>query len=225
MTEAGFESRQTLSAQGLYVTVLSDYANDSGFIDKLVGCYAKDQTDEQLVNKVNSAFGTQLKVEEFTQFMNSVHKKIVSVALKEVGNKGGEPYWKWYGFDSRVEWCACFVSWCADQAGYIDSGLIPKFSGCTNGVEWFKNHDQWLDGKETPSSGMIIFFDWQNKGSSGPQDGEADHVGIVEKVENGIVYTIEGNAGDECKRLQYKVGHSEILGYGTYTLQTQKAKE
>lgn len=225
MTEAGYESSQTLSAQVLYVTVLSDYANDSGFIDKLVGCYAKDQTDAQLVNKVNSAFGTQLKVEEFTQFMNSVHKKIVSVALKEVGNKGGEPYWKWYGFDSRVEWCACFVSWCADQAGYIDSGLIPKFSGCTNGVEWFKNHDQWLDGKETPSSGMIIFFDWENKGNSGPQDGDADHVGIVEKVENGIVYTIEGNAGDECKRLQYKVGHSEILGYGTYTLRTQKAKE
>lgn len=59
-----------------------------------------------------------------------------------------------------------------------------------------------------------IFFDWDNKGSSGPQDGQADHVGIVQKVENGVVYTIEGNSGDSCRVNQYPVGHYEILGYG-----------
>ena len=58
------------------------------------------------------------------------------------------------------------------------------------------------------------FFDWDNKGSSGPQDGQSDHVGIVEKCENGIVYTIEGNSGDSCRQRQYPVGHYEILGYG-----------
>ena len=42
---------------------------------------------------------------------------IVQVALTQVGNVGGEPYWSWYGFGSRVEWCACFVSWCADPCG------------------------------------------------------------------------------------------------------------
>lgn len=65
-----------------------------------------------------------------------------------------------------------------------------------------------------PSPGMIIFFDWDNRGSSGPQDGQADHVGIVQKVENGVVYTIEGNSGASCRVNQYPLGYYEILGYG-----------
>ena len=139
---------------------------------------------------------------------------IVTVALSQIGNVGGQPYWSWYGFDSRVEWCACFVSWAANECGYIDSGIIPKFAGCTNGVQWFKDRGQWIDNSATPSPGMIIFFDWNNKGSSGPQDGLSDHVGIVERVEDGIIYTIEGNSGDSCRENHYAVGHYEILGYG-----------
>ena len=139
---------------------------------------------------------------------------IVTVALSQVGNVGGEPYWSWYGFGSRVEWCACFVSWCADQCGYIDTGVVPKYAGCVNGVQWFKDRGQWIDGSAEPVPGMIIFFDWDNKGSSGPQDGQSDHTGIVQKVENGIVYTVEGNSGDSCRVNQYSVGHYEILGYG-----------
>ena len=139
---------------------------------------------------------------------------IVTVALSQIGNVGGQPYWSWYGFNSRVEWCACFVSWCANKCGYIDSGVIPKFAGCVNGVQWFKDRGQWQDGSFEPSAGQIIFFDWDNKGLSGPQDGQSDHVGIVEKCENGIVYTIEGNSGDSCRQRQYPVGYYEILGYG-----------
>ena len=139
---------------------------------------------------------------------------IVTVALSQIGNVGGQPYWSWYGFESRVEWCACFVSWCANECGYIDGGVIPKFAGCANGVQWFKDRGQWQDGSFKPSAGQIIFFDWDNKGSSGPQDGQSDHVGIVEKCENGIVYTIEGNSGDSCRQNQYPVGYYEILGYG-----------
>lgn len=140
---------------------------------------------------------------------------IVQVALSQIGNVGGEPYWSWYGFGSRVEWCACFVSWCADQCGYIETGVCPKYAGCVNGVQWFKEHNQWVDGSETPSPGMIIFYDWDSpNGSSGPQDGLSDHTGIVERVENGIVYTVEGNSGDSCRQCQRAVGNYEILGYG-----------
>ena len=142
------------------------------------------------------------------------NQTIVEVAASQLGNVGGEPYWSWYGFESRVSWCACFVSWCADQCGYIDAGIIPKFSGCVNGVNWFKERGQWLDGSEEPVPGMIIFFDWDNKGSSGPQDGESDHVGIVERVEDGRVYTVEGNSGDSCRENSYVIGHYEIYGYG-----------
>lgn len=73
----------------------------------------------------------------------------------------------------------------------------------------------WIDGNEEPVPGMIIFFDWDDPdGSAGPQDGWADHTGIVERVENGIVYTVEGNSGDNCRENHYPVGHYEILGYG-----------
>lgn len=139
---------------------------------------------------------------------------IVTVALSQVGNIGGEPYWSWYGFGRRVEWCACFVSWCADQCGYIDTGVCPKFAGCGNGVQWFQERGQWMDGSDEPAPGMIIFFDWDNTGGSGPQDGEADHVGIVQKVENGIIYTVEGNSGNLCRVNRYSVGQYEIMGYG-----------
>lgn len=140
--------------------------------------------------------------------------QIVAVALSQLGNVGGEPYWSWYGFGSRVEWCACFVSWCADQCGYIETGVIPKYAGCVSGVNWFKDRGQWADNDIEPAPGMIIFFDWDNKGSSGPQDGESDHTGIVERVEDGIVYTVEGNYGDSCRENHYAVGYYEILGYG-----------
>ena len=140
---------------------------------------------------------------------------IVKVALSQAGNVGGEPYWSWYGFNSRVEWCACFVSWCFNECGYLDTGTAPKFAGCVGGVEWFRSRGQWADNTVNPAPGMIVFFDWNDpNGASGPQDGEADHVGIVEKCENGIVYTIEGNSGDACRQNQDPVGYYEILGYG-----------
>ena len=141
--------------------------------------------------------------------------QIVTVALSQIGNYGGAPYWSWYGFGSRVEWCACFVSWCANECGYIDNGIIPKFAGCILGVQWFRDRGQWMDNSAEPLPGMIIFFDWDNpNGSSGPQDGLADHVGIVEKVENGVVYTVEGNSGDSVRINSYPLGYYEILGYG-----------
>jgi len=141
--------------------------------------------------------------------------EIVVVALSQLGNVGGQPYWSWYGFNSRVEWCACFVSWCANECGYLDAGVIPRTAGCISGSDWFKDRGLWQDNSYEPRPGDIIYFDWDNKGSSGPQDGLADHVGIVEKVENGLVYTVEGNSGDSCRENRYAVGHYEIYGYGT----------
>ena len=135
------------------------------------------------------------------------NQAIVEVALTQLGNQGGQPYWSWYGFNSRVEWCACFVSWCADQCGYIESGLVPKFAGCVDGANWFKSNGKWQDRTYEPKTGDIIFFDWEG-------DGTTDHVGIVEKCENGTVYTVEGNSGDACKQRQYAVGSSNIYGYG-----------
>ena len=138
----------------------------------------------------------------------SANGDIVETAISQLGNIGGQPFWSWYGFSSRVEWCACFVSWCADQNGFITAGVIPKFSYCDSGIAWFKEKNLWKDGGYEPVSGNIIFFDWNG-------DGVSDHVGIVEYTMNGVVHTIEGNSGDACARMSYVVGSSVIMGYGT----------
>ena len=201
------ETTTTVTRTYLYITVSHKTADEMadlyGFNEE-----QRQQLSELLAEENNSLWSAVL------YGISVGDGEIVTVALSQVGNVGGQPYWSWYGFDGRVEWCACFVSWCANECGYIDSGVIPKFAGCANGVQWFKDRGQWQDGSFEPSAGQIIFFDWDNKGSSGPQDGQSDHVGIVEKCENGIVYTIEGNSGDSCRQNQYPVGYYEILGYG-----------
>ena len=135
------------------------------------------------------------------------NQAIVEIALTQVGNVGGEPYWSWWGLSERAEWCAMFVSWCADQAGLLDTGAIPKFENCVWGANWFKDNAGWADGSAEPSPGDIIFFDWE-------PDGYPDHVGIVEKCEGGLVYTIEGNVNDDCAQGRYYVGDTCIFGYG-----------
>ena len=134
-------------------------------------------------------------------------KDIVQVALAEVGNTGGHKYTSWYGFSGHVAWCACFVSWCADQCGYIEAGIIPKFASTKVGVVAFKNRGQWKSSSYEPSPGDIIFFDWDG-------DGAPNHVGIVERVDGGYVHTIEGNVYDVCVNKKWVISSPKILGYG-----------
>ena len=137
---------------------------------------------------------------------------MVSVAISQLGNKGGQPYWSWYGFESRVEWCACFVSWVANECGKIDNGTMPKFAACNDGIAWFKQKEQWIEPTDIPITGDIIFFDWAKDGI----DGSSDHVGIVEyyDIEKNIVHTVEGNSNDECKQREYSKDDNQIMGYG-----------
>lgn len=188
----------------LYITVshktAEEMADQYGFNEE-----QRQQLSELLAEENNSLWSQVL------YGISVGDGEIVSVALSQVGNVGGQPYWSWYGFEGRVEWCACFVSWCANECGYIDSGVIPKYALCSDGVNWFKDRGQWADYTAEPTAGQIIFFDWDDENG---QDGVSDHTGIVEKVENGIVYTVEGNSGDTCRQKQYPVGYYEILGYG-----------
>ena len=133
---------------------------------------------------------------------------MVEVARSQLGQVGGEPYWSWYGFPYRVEWCAIFVSWVADQNGLISEGLFPKFAGCSLGESWFKSNNLWQDGGYCPAPGEIIFYDW---------DGDAfpDHVGIVESCDGSTVYTIEGNWADSVHTDSFPVNSHYIFGYGT----------
>ena len=140
-------------------------------------------------------------------FMSEGDAAIVAVAQTQIGNEGGLKYCEWYGYSYRVEWCAIFVSWCADQCGYLDAGILPKELNVIPYVEWFRERDQWQYMDYEPSPGDLIFYDWES-------DGLADHVGIVERVEDGIVYSIEGNAGDACIENSHYLGSAPIYGYG-----------
>ncbi|WP_373241240.1 lysozyme family protein [Mediterraneibacter gnavus] len=133
--------------------------------------------------------------------------QIVSIAKAQLGNEGGQKFWSWYGFSGRVEWCACFVSWCADQSGLIQSGAVPKFSACSDGVTWFQGQGKWQAAGSIPTTGSIIFFDWDG-------DGTSDHVGIVDRCDGSTVYTVEGNSGDAVKQNTYAINSSSIMGYG-----------
>ena len=132
---------------------------------------------------------------------------IVKVAQAQLGNVGGNKFWKWYGFSSHVHWCACFVSWCGDQCGYIKAGIIPKYAVCGTGADWFKARHRWASRGYSPKPGDIIFFDFEH-------DGEMDHTGIVESCDGKTVTTIEDNSGNACKRQSYVRGSSQIAGYG-----------
>lgn len=202
------ETTSTVTGTTLYITVNHKTAGEMADIYHFTSDQRRQLT-ELLAEENRSIWSAVL------YGIGAGDGEIVAVALSQIGNVGGQPYWSWYGFGSHVDWCACFVSWCANECGYIDAGVIPRFAGCVNGAQWFKDRGLWQDNSYVPRSGDIIYFDWDHKGGSEPQDGLADHVGIVEKVENGFVYTIEGNSGDSCRERRYPIGHYEIYGYGT----------
>ena len=142
---------------------------------------------------------------EFVNGTRPGNQELMELAKQQVGNVGGYPYWSWYGFNGRVEWCACFVSWCYNQAGKSE----PRFAGCEwQGVPWFQSRGQWgARGYENIAPGDAIFFDWD-------LDGVADHVGLVLGRDESRVYTVEGNSGDACKIKSYDLNYQCIKGYG-----------
>lgn len=153
----------------------------------------------------NTSDSESLEGVEFINGTRPGNPELVELAKRQVGNVGGQTYWSWYGFNSRVEWCACFVSWCYGQMGLSE----PRFAGCqSQGVPWFQSHGQWgARGYDNLAPGDAIFFDWD-------LDGSADHVGIVIGTDGSRVYTVEGNSGDACKIRSYDVNYECIKGYG-----------
>ena len=196
------ETEQTVIKTILYITVS--------------GKTATEMAEQYGFTAEQKAQLTELLSDEYADLWSAVmygihegSEDIVAVAASQIGNVGGEPYWSWYGFSSRAEWCACFVSWCANECGYINAGIIPKFAACTSqGMPWFQERGLWQEAGYIPAPGDIIFFDWDSSGN-------ADHVGIVEKVEGEVVHTIEGNTSDSCARRSYRLDSNVIRGYGT----------
>ena len=135
---------------------------------------------------------------------------VIDLALSQVGQIGGQPYWSYYGFSSRVEWCACFVHWCMRNTPSA-SGSYPQTSNnayCQTIANNFMAIGQWGNrGYTDLVAGDTIFFDWQG-------DGHTDHIGLVIGTDGTNVYTVEGNSGDAVKVKSYPINSSVIYGYG-----------
>lgn len=164
----------------------------------------------EYIRQVSQDYGGGLTMEDLSgvEWVNGTrvgNQAIIDLALSQVGQVGGQPYWSWYGFSSRVEWCACFVSWCMNQVGHSE----VKYASCQyGGVPYFQGAGRWANGGYTDLvAGDVIFFDWDG-------DGKANHTGLVIGTDGSYVYTVEGNSGDTCKTKKYAINSSVILGYG-----------
>mgnify|MGYP002677937512 FL=1 len=220
LKEAGCTSPQDMDKLKLS---LQGYNYGNGYITWAIrkyGGYSAENalqfSNEQAASHGWSAYGDPEYVPHVLRYYSSGglfaglfggNGQIVSVALTQLGNEGGQKFWSWYGFDSHVAWCACFASWCGDQAGLIESGKMPKFSLCDDGIAWFQSKGKWKSRGYSPAPGTLIFFDWNG-------DGTSDHVGIVEKTEGSTVYTVEGNSSNAVNQKNYNINNGTIMGYG-----------
>lgn len=137
---------------------------------------------------------------------NGSHKKIIDLYNSH------KPLARSYKVKYTDSWCATFVSACAIKCGYTD--IIPTECSCNQMINGFKKIGRWCeDDAHVPSTGDIIFYDWQDNGK-GDNRGSSDHVGIVEKVENGKITVIEGNKNDAVARRVLNVNGRYIRGFG-----------
>ena len=124
-----------------------------------------------------------------------------------IGNYADHPGWNQY-----TPWCACFLSWAADQKKASIDGNPPRFAKVDDGMKLFRD-DQWRDSGATPIPGDYVFFDWN--GGNDP-----DHVGAVLCVEGDFLYTIEGNSGGKVAVNCYPKNDPRIVGYGVLNWKT-----
>ena len=126
--------------------------------------------------------------------------------------------------NTKDPWCAGFVSAVAVKLGYTD--IIPTECSCTRMIEKLKAIGAWDEqDHRIPNPGELIFYNWE-AASSGDDASDADHVGIVECVQNGKISVIEGNYQNSVKRRQIPVNHKYIRGFGVPRYDTEpKQKE
>lgn len=120
-----------------------------------------------------------------------------------------DPRWNQY-----TPWCACFLSWAAEQQSNTINGTPPRFADVDIGMKGFKESHMWRERGEKPIPGDYVFFDW-DRGS------DPDHVGAVLCVKDGFLYTIEGNSGGKVAVQRYSLGDSRIVGYGVLNWKTE----
>lgn len=152
--------------------------------------------------------------------MNNTAQQVLELARGELGTTSGDKYIEFYnrltgaGLPYGVAWCAAWVTWVMRKAGVPEESVL-NYKGCSTGSEWFAARGRFY-GRGSgyiPKPGDIIMYEWNPENENGPYDDGDDHTGIVERVENGKVHTLEGNNGGKCQRDWWSVWAEEISGY------------
>ena len=125
-----------------------------------------------------------------------------------IGGYARDPRWNQY-----TPWCACFLSWAAEQQSNTINGTPPRFADVDIGMKGFKESHMWRERGEKPIPGDYVFFDW-DRGS------DPDHVGAVLCVDGNQLYTIEGNSGGKVAVNCYPKNDPRIMGYGVLNWKT-----
>lgn len=139
------------------------------------------------------------------------------------GDKANRYFSEWYignyesnpGWNQYTPWCACFLSWAADQKKASIDGDPPRFAKVDDGMNAFQTQKKWRDSSATPIPGDYVFFDWDG-------DRDPDHVGAVLCVDGNQLYTIEGNSGGRVAVNCYPKNDPRIVGYGVLNWKTGK---
>lgn len=176
------------------------------------------RTENEVTNGNSSDIVGETNVEKDARyaFLQTLCKEYGSTGAIQNGDNAGTYYSEWYigdyesnpGWNSSTPWCACFLSWAAQNISNA-----PRFANVDTGIAWFQTNNKFLSKGSTPTPGDYIFFDWE-------QDTDPDHVGAVLLVNGGLVYTIEGNSGGRVAIHSYSLGDARIMGYGVLPWQS-----
>lgn len=171
---------------------------------------------------------------------NSLSEAFVKLALEQLNDPsahGGQKYWSYMGFGSRVAWCAAFVSWVIGNTSYdgtnlsdiikVKSAAVAEFmnyfyqSGDPNIKFYYNDNCSNYSGKNgsgtyTPKEGDLIFFDWEQSWGGSMPTSYGDHIGIVQRVENGNIITIEGNSSDAVNERSYPLNSCQVIAFGSW---------
>lgn len=160
MTEKGFTAEKAKEAQVLYVLALSDYAEQTDFVSKLAGCFAEEQTDEQLISAVNTAFGTELKTEDYSNVMNSIRAKAINVSKfvdPEIKNNVDLAEWARQAYAKK--WGYVWGTYGEVLTESMLNGKVSQYPDEVGGKEeYIRTH--WLGGRTADCIGLIKGYGW-----------------------------------------------------------------
>lgn len=217
----------TLNLDGLYPILNETFYQPIDTLEALGSSRTQDQEEqlqklkdyleiyEIMAREVfQGTFGGGMTMEDlsgitFVDGSRTPNQDVVDLALSQVGQQGGQPYWSYYGFSSRVAWCACFVNWCMRNTPSATNSYPYSSNNayCQTVANNLSSLGQFGHDSSIITTGDVIFFDWEC-------DGHTDHIGIVIGRDSNKVYTVEGNSGDQVKIKSYNLSSSVIYGYG-----------